>query len=145
MKLSIKILRILTLIMTLGLDIVCFRLNFFGVSQHYAVSLILTVLFILSLLMMSFLYGTSKHYLTIISAYFAIILITTSLAMIFINVNSLWKYVFLVMLSITFLVPFTPLGELMPIFDHSIGMIGLILIIYGLAFSAHKLGNRIKK
>lgn len=137
----IKSFRIISLITTVGLTIACFSLNFPEVStNYYDISLTLSFLYILSWLTMSFIYGSSKNYITIASIYFGVILVATSLGMIFSYVQSTLKYILLIPVFI-FLAPLAPLERFIPTLNDEIAVIFLILIMYVLVFFSHRLGR----
>lgn len=131
--------------LTVGLYIVCFLLNWPEVGNNFAISISFCILYVLSLLMLSFFYGKSNCYIILVSVCFGIILLATALALVLKNYKSIGEYFLLAIPAIVFLSPFAPIINSLPIFEPPIGLIMFILLVYGLMFFAHRLGRTQKQ
>lgn len=143
LKQNNKLLRIITLLAAVILYSICFKLNFNAESlEHVELKLCSSILLLATLLPLSFLYANSRRYILIVTSYFSCIFITTIFSLILRNQESLWKYIFFGFPTLSFLTPFTPILQEVPVLGHPIiaclFVYGIILLMYTIGHNKQK-------
>lgn len=141
-----KPLRIATALMALVLWGLCFAVNFNASSaQAYGLKLLLTALFFMVLLLLSFLYGKQKRYFYLISGCSGALFLLSLAAILTRDFHSVWKLIFLDLPSLAFSVPFTPVFYLHDLLQRDWIPFILIIAVYASLSAAYLFGRRLIK
>lgn len=123
-----------------ALQVVNFLLNW--PESYNDSSLFFAVLYFVSLLSLSFAHGESKRYLIGISVLFVLLLLIIGLGTVFKGTIPIIIYLWVFVPVSAVISPLAPFYDLLPFRAEIEDVFLLMLVAYGLVFSAHRLGGR---
>lgn len=136
-----KRLRIFTLLVVAVLYVAGFWLNFpETVLDHVVEKLVLSIAFLCSLLLLSFLLGNSRSYLIGVSIYCGVVCLSTATALLLRDNAALWVFYIFLIPYLSFLPPLMPIGIAMKM-KPDVTVFLFLLVIYGFIFAAHRFGK----